>query len=158
MNEDRVTIPGSVVARSEDVKRTQAVDPNQTIEATIVVRRPATSSQTAKDLLSGKASKKTRAEMETELAAHPADMQAVADFARQHQLRIVEESPEKRMVRVQGPIQRMNAAFGIDLAHYAAPGGVPFLSYDGPLTVAGPASSAIAAVLGLHQQPVARPR
>jgi len=158
MNDDRVTIPGSEVARSAEVKRAQAADPSQTIEATIVVRRPAGSRQTAEDLLSGKAAKRTRAEIEKELAAHPDDMHAVADFARQHQLRIVEESPEKRMVRVQGSIQRMNAAFGIDLAHYAAPGGVPFLSYDGPLTVAGPASSAITAVLGLHQQPVARPR
>ena len=127
MTDDRIAIPGSAVTRSPGVERMRTADPNQIIEPTIVVRRPA-------------------------------DLNAVVDFARLQGLQILEESAAKRMVRVRGSIQQMNAAFGIDLAHYSAPDGTGFLSYDGSLTATALAAPAILAVLGLHQQPVARRR
>jgi kumamolisin len=148
---DRIAISGSEVKRSGALRRMQAADPNQAIEATIVIRRPAGAKPAAH-------SGKSRAEIEKQLAANPADMAAVRDFARRCGLSVVEESPEKRTVRVAGTVEQMNDAFGIEVGQFAGPGGERFLSYDGPLTVPSSVSAAITAVLGLDQQAVARPR
>ena len=130
----------------------QAADPNEAIEATIVIRRPAVARTLAAH------SGKSRAEIEQQLSADPADMKAVLDFARNHGLTVVEQSSVKRTVRVVGTLQQMNMAFGIQLAYVAGTGGSRFLSYDGPLKVPAPVSPAITAVLGLHREPVANPR
>jgi kumamolisin len=148
---DRVAISGSEVGRSGALRRTQAADPNQPIEATLVIRRPAGGKITAN-------SGKSREEIEKQLAADPADVTAAVDFARQYGLSIVEQSPEKRIVRVAGTAQQMNAAFGIEMGQFEGPDGGRFLSYDGPLTVPRSASAAVTAVLGLNQQAVARSR
>jgi kumamolisin len=149
--DDRVAISGSEVRRSGALRRTQAADPNLAIEATIVIRRPAGGKLGANSGIS-------RAEIEKQLAAGPADMAAVSDFARRNGLSVVEESPEKRLVRVAGTVRQMNQAFGIELGQFEGPGSERFLSYDGPLTVPASVSAAITAVLGLDQQAVARPR
>jgi kumamolisin len=129
----------------------QAADPSQAIEATIVIRRPAGRKLAAN-------SGQSRAEIEQQLAADPADLAAVSDFAQRYHLSVVEQSPEKRILRVAGSAQQMNRAFGIELEQYEGPCGERFLSYDGPLTVPSSVSAAITAVLGLDQGPVARPR
>jgi len=129
----------------------QAADPNQAIEATIVVRRPA-----GRNLAANPG--QSRAEIEQQLAADPADFTAVSDFAQRYNLSVVEQSREKRILRVAGSAQQMNEAFGIELELYEGPGGERFLSYEGLLSAPSSVSAAITAVLGLDQQPVARPR
>ncbi len=151
MANDRVAISGSEVKRSGALRRVQAADPNQAIEATIVIRRPV-GAKLAVD------SGKSRAEIERQLAADPADVAAVVEFACSHGLSVVEQSPEKRTVHVAGTVEQMNDAFGIEVGQFAGPGREHFLSYDGPLTVPGSVAAAITAVLGLNQQPVARAR
>ena len=158
MADDRIAIPGSTVSRSGAVLRTRAADPNQTIEATIVIRRANSSANQTQDLLSGRPSGKTRDEIEQELAATPADLKAVTDFAHQQGLTVVDQSAAKRTVRLRGTAAQMNAAFGIQLAEFEHPGGASYLSYDGSLTVPQQLSSIITAVLGLHQEPAARSR
>jgi kumamolisin len=148
---DRVAILGSEVKRSGALRRMQAADPDQGIEATIVIRRPEGAKPAAN-------SGKSRAEIEKQLAANAADMAAVLDFAQRCGLSIVEESPEKRTVRVAGTVEQMNEAFGVEVGQFAGPGGERFLSYDGPLTVPRSVSAAITAVLGLDQRTVARAR
>ncbi len=144
MTGGRSEIAGSVVPRSEAVRRVRPADPNQIVEITIVIRRPAS-------LPSGK----TRDEIEQSLSASAADIAAVTDFARRYGLTLEEVSPAKRIVRVEGPARAMNVAFGIELAYFDGPNGT-FLSYAGPLTVESEVAPSIAAVLGLHQEPVAK--
>ena len=151
MANDRVAILGSEVKRSGALRRMQAADPDQGIEATIVIRRPEGAKPAAN-------SGKSRAEIEKQLAANAADMAAVLDFAQRCGLSIVEESPEKRTVRVAGTVEQMNEAFGTEVGQFAGPAGERFLSYDGPLTVPRSVSAAITAVLGLDQRTVARAR
>jgi hypothetical protein len=144
MSGGRSEIAGSVVTRSEAVRRVRPADPNQIVDITIVIRRPASV-----------ASGKTRDEIEQSLSASPADITAVTNFARRCGLTLKEVSPAKRIVQVQGPAQAMNLAFGIELAYFDGPNGT-FLSYAGPLTVESEVAPSIAAVLGLHQEPVAK--
>ncbi|HUA85425.1 MAG TPA: protease pro-enzyme activation domain-containing protein [Bryobacteraceae bacterium] len=143
----RTEIPGSTVKRSAAARLERLADPNQVIEATIVIRRPAVTP----------GSGQTRAEIEKSLSADEADVSAITNFAQHHGLTIEEVSPAKRIVRIKGTVRDMNLAFGIDLAYFAGEGG-SFLSYDGPLTVPSDLSGKITAVLGLEQRPVAKPR
>jgi kumamolisin len=156
VGDDRIDIPGSIVNQSGSIST--AADPNQVVDATIVVRRPAASAQTAAGLLSGRRPEQTREEMEQLLAADPSDMEAVAGFARQFGLRVVEESPPKRMVRVEGTVRQMNAAFGVDLAYFVRPAGAPFLSYNGPVRLPSTVSAVVSAVLGLQREPIDKRR
>ncbi len=151
MPDDRIVIPGSGAKLSGALRRVQAADPDQAIEATIVIRRPAAR------LLAAHIGQ-SRAEIEQQLAADPADMAAVRNFAGHAGLSIVEESPVKRIVRVAGTIRQMNAAFGIEIGQYQDADGKSMVSYEGPLTAPASAASVITAVLGLDQQPAARPR
>jgi len=130
----------------------RAADPNEVIEATIVIRRPLSAQEFTT------AAGKSRAEIEQQLAANAADMAAVLEFVRSCGLSILEQSAIKRMVRVAATVPRMNAAFGVELGYVEAPGGPPFLSYEGPLKVPESVAGAVTAVLGLHRAPVARPR
>lgn len=145
MAEERSEIAGSVVPRSDAVRRLRPADPKQIVESTIVIRRPPA------PVLSGK----TRAEIEKSLSASPEDIIAITAFAQRYGLTVKEVSPEKRIVRVEAPAQNMNRAFGINLAYFEGPKGT-YLSYDGPLRVDSEISAIIAAVLGLNQEPVAK--
>jgi len=149
MADARAEIPGSTVKRSATARCQRPADPNQVIEATIVIRRPAAPAEG----FSGK----TRDEIERSLSAPATDIAAVVDFARRYELTVKEVSPEKRIVRVEGSAQQMERAFGIELGYFDGPDG-SFLSYDGPLTAPSEVAEKIAAVLGLHQAPVAKTR
>jgi hypothetical protein len=129
MADERADVPGSIVRRSESACRLRSADPGQIIQATIVVGRP----------------------------ADPGDIDAVTDFARRYGLTVLEASAAKRSVRVEGSIDKMNRAFGTDLAYFGDDDG-EYLSYDGSLSVDADLAGRVIAVLGLHQQPVARPR
>jgi kumamolisin len=146
MTGGRSEIAGSVVTRSEPARPVRPADPNQIVDITIVIRRPASLAASAG---------KTRDEIEQSLSASADDITAVTDFAEHYGLTLKEVSPAKRMVRVEGTAQAMNRAFGIELAYFDGPNG-SFLSYAGPLTVESQVAPSIAAVLGLHQEPVAK--
>jgi len=148
MADQRSEIVGSVVRRSDAVRRIRPADPNQVVNATVVIRRPITPPA---------ARGSTREEIEQSLSASPADVTAVTDLAARYGLAIQEASPAKRTVRLEGPARNMNLAFGTDLAYFDGPNGT-YLSYDGPLTVPAELNGLIVAVLGLHQEPAAKPR
>jgi len=147
---ERTEIAGSAVARPAAVRRLHSADPNQIVEATIVIRRPSALSPAA-------GGSETREEIARSLAANPNDMSAITGFARRSGLEVIEASPAKRMVRVKGTAQDMNRAFGTDLAYFEGPNGT-YLSYDGALAVESQLAPSIVAVLGLDQKPVATPR
>jgi kumamolisin len=151
----RGEIAGSAVGRSPSVSCVGPADPNQVVEATIVIRRPATMQMAGQS--TAFSSGKTRDEIEKSLSADAADIAAVSDFARRYGLTVKETSPEKRTVRVEGPVHSVDRAFGIQLAYFDDPNGT-FLSYEGPLTAESDVAPRIIAVLGLHQQHVAKPR
>ncbi len=149
MADARAEIPGSTVKRSATARCERPADPDQVIEATIVIRRPAAPAEG----FSGE----TRDEIERSLSASAADIVAVVDFARRYELTVKEVSPEKRIVRVEGSARQMERAFGIELGYFDGPDG-SFLSYDGPVTAPSEVAEKIAAVLGLQQAPVAKTR
>jgi hypothetical protein len=143
---ERFEIAGSAVRRSESVRRVRPADPKQIVNVTIVIRRP-----------SSAPSGTTREEIEQSLSADAGDISAVDGFVRRAGLSVGEVSAAKRTMQVEGTAQSFNLAFGIELAYFDGPNG-SYLSYDGPLTVPAELDGRIAAVLGLHQEPIARSR
>lgn len=147
MDAGRTEIPGSVVSRSDSVRAVHPADPKETVEATVVLRRPH----------AAPASGETREKIARAFAARPDDISAVADFARRFGLDVVEASAAKRTVRLRGPVQNMNRAFGTCLAYFPGADGT-FLSYDGPLSVESEIAPHVLAVLGLDRKPAAKSR
>ncbi len=105
-----------------------------------IVLRPRRALPSLEELSAGRPAQ-SREQIEEAHSADPADIQQVENFAREHDLQVVESSPARRSVIVAGPEDRIRAAFGTDPAH------IP------------PALRDIAvAVLGISDRPVARPR
>ena len=53
------------------------------------------------------------------------DLDTVKEFADKHSLEVQEESVAKRLVRVAGPVEKLNEAFGVELRHYEHSEGAP---------------------------------
>jgi kumamolisin len=129
------------------------------VNVTIVLRRSQASGASpdaGEQLLSGKTPRLSREEAAQAIAADPNDMAAVHSFIQQYGLTIVEENAQLRTVRVEGTVQQMEKAFGVQLRVAKDAKGQQYLSYEGSIMVPKPLAGIIAAVLGLDQRPVAK--
>lgn len=81
----------------------------------------------------------------------------VRAFAREHDLKIVEESRARHDVVLEGPVQALSRAFGVTLHDFTHELG-RYRAYDGPIQVPQELADAVEAVLGLDDTPVHRPR
>jgi hypothetical protein len=63
----------------------------------------------------------TREEYAGRHGADPADLHAVAQFASQHGLHVAESHVGRRAVTLEGPAEKLGAAFGVELQEYEAP-------------------------------------
>jgi subtilase family serine protease len=151
----RVQVPGSEPKHlAVDEWKPIANPGTMTCCATIVLRDPA-SSHTAADLLSGRAGG-TRESPAGPVGANPAEVQKVVAFAKQYALSIVSQNPAARTVRVQGTVEQMDAAFGIDLMTVTNSHGEEYMTYKGPITVPADLGGVVVAVLGLDERPIAK--
>ncbi|HLH04408.1 MAG TPA: protease pro-enzyme activation domain-containing protein [Bryobacteraceae bacterium] len=123
MDAGRVEIPGSAPQHAENASRSP-VSPGEPLTVSVILNHP-----------------------------DAADVSAVENFAHEYGLQVVEASAEKRTVKLAGTAAQMQAAFGVQLAHYGSA-----ISYAGPITVPAALGGKIMAVLGLDQRPIARPR
>lgn len=117
-----------------------------TIELTLVLRQPPAAKSISERLLAGTydASQTT----EADIAATPADAEAVVQFAEQHNLRVLKTDLAARTVRVAGSIADIEQAFGIR--------SLATLNYKGRVDLPGPLNQIVIAVLGLDRTPIAR--
>ena len=155
MSGPRVALTGSTLSREGEQHWIAAVDPNQQVVATVVLRRRAAAAKLGQELLAGVAQPVSREEA-AEIGADPQDMNAVQDFAAQNGLRIIDENPAARTIRLEGTAQQMDAAFGIKIARFENSQGQQFLSYQGKISIPASLQDVIIAVLGLDQRPLAR--
>lgn len=87
--------------------------------------------------------------------ADPAEVEAVSNFARNHQLQVLGHDLGRRSVTLSGPISRMTAAFGVNLHDYRFGGGVYRLR-QGHIRIPASFANIITAVFGLDNRPQAR--
>ena len=155
MSGPRVALSGSELPRDRQQHRIAAADPNQQIVITVITRRRASAAKLGEELLAGTAQPLPREEA-AEIGADPQDMAAIRDFASSNGLTVTHENPAARTLRIEGTVQQMDAAFGVQLAWFEDPQGQRFLSYQGALSIPESLQGVIVAVLGLDQRPAAR--
>lgn len=89
--------------------------------------------------------------------ADPRDLAAVAAFAREHSLEVVQSSVARRSVALEGTVGAMAAAFGTTFARYASPHG-EYRGRSGVVRLPRALAPVVEAVLGLDDRPQAHPQ
>ncbi len=161
MDSGRVEIPGSELKGRTGEHALSPATPSEPVDATIFLRRnPHAGGPSEEDLLSGRyqaGGQGGGAAVRAAMAADPNDVAAVRSFAEQYGLKIVEEDPASRRVRVQGSASAMEKAFAIRLQQEGDANGRSYRTYRGAISVPKALGGIVTAVLGLDQRPVASP-
>ena len=158
MSGPRVALVGSMLSREGGEHWVGAPGPDQPIAATLMLRRKPAAAGLEQALLSGTAQPLSREEAATRIGADPEDIAAVRTFLDANGLRIVNESPASRTIRVEGTVQEIDRAFGVQIGWFENAAGQRFLSYRGTISIPASLEGILVAVLGLDQRPVAHPR
>lgn len=97
-------------------------------------------------------------QLASQRAAQYADAFAkIASFANETGLAVVKQDPARRLVKLSGPIDKVEAAFRTKL-HYYNDGQQGFRARSGTLSAPADVADSVEAVLGLDTRPVAKPR
>ena len=158
MTNGHVPLEGSDRQPLPDARRIGPVPADQTVRVTVTVRRraalPSPEELTATPLAEHQIV--SRAEFADLYGADPADLDKVEQFAKEHGLEVLEKSPAKRTVVLQGTAPAMSEAFQVELAMYAR-GDQEYRSREGKVKVPAELEPIIEAVVGLDAHPIARP-
>src|SRR5262245_26936560 len=150
MIQERSAVEGSRRAPAPGATRIGPVDPNERIEATIVLKRKAAPPDPLTE------PRLSREAFAAAHAAQPQDIDAIIQFAEDHGLTVTYTNPASRMVRVAGPADAIKNAFATQLSYYDSPHG-RYRGRVGALTLPTDVAPLVDAVLGLDNRPVAKP-
>ena len=119
-----VKIPGSERKPMKGATKTAAADPNEVMQATIVLR-PRQSSANAEPLeaLVARGGRLTREEYQARYGADPADVQTVLKFASSFGLALTKVDMGARTLTLTGKTSNFSKAFQVELAKYEHSGG-----------------------------------
>jgi kumamolisin len=151
---ERAAVPGAQVIGAPEA--------NERIEVTVVLRRrPSNEDLAASTTTQGARPPRERQHLQREEfaarhGAHPDDVAKIREFAREHNLDVVEVSLPRRSVRLAGTVANLSAAFNVKLAHYRH-GEAVFRSRTGSVYVPSDLQEIVKGVLGFTNRPVARP-
>jgi kumamolisin len=150
----RCPLAGSARPAARNASRTAAIDPNEEISVTIVLRR--------RNPLPAEAltNPMPRQEFVAQYGADPADVDEVTSTLTRHGIRIDETDPGSRRIRATGPAGTLSQLFGTQLEQVTslAPSGdeVSHRHRTGELSVPAELDGIVTAVLGLDNRPQAR--
>lgn len=157
MSDQRIPVPGSVLKRKEQERWSAAVDPQQSLSVTLVLKRGGDTAAIERDLLSGKYRAPSREDAEAAMSATPKEMDAVKSFVEQHGLTVTLANAAAHQVRVTGTAQQLSEAFGVKLGWFEDANGARHIGYEGAITLPADIAPLVTAVLGLDQRPIAQP-
>ncbi len=156
---DRVSLAGSDRAELPGSTRIGPADPDQQATVTVLVRRrpdaPAIDSLGLGSRSVAEREHLSRARFAGELGAHENDLARVEAFARSHGLTVLESSPERRSVLVQGRVGELSACFAVELSEYEHAGG-RFRGRTGSIMLPAELEPIVEGVFGLDDRPQAR--
>jgi kumamolisin len=152
--EGRLIIAGSEKKPIADAQLTGPIPVDETVTATIVLRRRSDPPPIAFD--SAMTVPHVREEYGVTHGADPKDVQAVEAFAHEHNLTVSERDPARRVIKVSGAAEAIQSAFGTQLLQNKV-GACTFRTRAGALSVPASIHPAIVAVLGLDNRPIAKP-
>jgi kumamolisin len=156
---DRVPLAGSDRVALAGSTRIGPADPDQQGTVTVLVRRrpdaPAFNSHELGSRSLAEREQLPRARFAEALGAHEADLAHVEAFARSHGLTVLESSPERRSVLVQGRVGELSACFAVELSEYENPSG-RFRGRTGSIMLPVELEPIVEGVFGLDDRPQAR--
>jgi kumamolisin len=130
---------------------------NQVIEVLIKIRRKNPIRNFIRGIAEGKNKFLSREVFEKRFGASTADIELVIDFARQHDLTVVQTSVSRRSVIVKGTVQKFNDAFQVNLADFIQGNGISYRGRTGAIHIPEILKDIITGVFGLDSRPQARP-
>ncbi len=98
----------------------------------------------------------SREEFAEQCGADPADLKSIDDFARQHNLTVVDTNVAARTVRLNGTVDDLNNAFGTDLQIFKVDD-AEYRGRTGKVSVPASVTEIIQAVHGLDNRKIAKP-
>jgi kumamolisin len=161
MAKEPVELPGSHRDAPEGARLISPVPPAETIEVSIYLKNK----DDGGDLLAQAPVKKRAANGAAANAAsrasadqsYQSDISDLTSFASRMGLSVTKQDPARRLIKVRGTAQQVEAAFGTKLHHYSGPSGA-FRARVGSLSLPADVVDRVEAVLGLDTRPIARPR
>ena len=96
-----------------------------------------------------------RAEFARHYGARPADIARIEAYAGDHGLVVADVEPARRLVRLAGPLEALERAFGTKLGRYKT-GSIEHRSRSGPLHVGDDIADLVLGLFGLDNRPQAR--
>ncbi len=157
--QSRVTLPGSERNALEGAQALGPVDPHETIEVSVYLR-PSTTSNLAQDIENRVVRQQKPLSREEYAASHsasPDDILLVERFALDYNLLILEADAVRRVVRLSGSAEAINAAFETQLQNYNYQGGT-YRARTGTLTIPAQLASVVTGVFGIDNRPQAYSR
>ena len=156
-----VLLAGSEPKAVAEARDLGPADPKLEAEATIILcsqmpdrERERQSQATSTQPVSGR-TYLTREELATLRGAKPEDIDRVEMFARDFHLIVTQVDPASRTVKVRGTLADLEAAFGVELRNFDK-NGTKFRSHKEPVSLPEAIVSAVQAVLGLDDYPIAK--
>ncbi len=135
-----------------DATDTKNLDPNQTMEVTVRVRRKASIEP---ELNSGK--QYSREEYEKTFGASDEDVNKIEEFAHEHQLSIAQADKGRRSVILRGKVSDFEKAFQVKLSCYQSADGHTFRGRSGDIHIPAELKEIVDGVFGLDDRPHLRP-
>ena len=156
--EKKVVLVGSHREAVKGARQSRAVDRNEVIGATVVLRRRTKVESPERFAFSHlhPVRHHTREEFGVLHGAAPADIAVIEAFAHEHGLTVTQTSPARRSVVLSGTAANVQQAFGITLHHYTGPAG-NYRGRTGSIMIPQELEEMVVAVLGLDNRPIARP-
>jgi kumamolisin len=161
MSTRTVSLAGSTRAATIAATPVGPADQEHEITVTVYVRRDPRVAPLRSPLEQAPIGHQSRRYLSAEQAqlfhgADPSDIDAVVRFARRRRLTVVEQSENKRLVRLRGTVAAMGRIFGVKLVHYQHPSGAPYRSHAEEVQIPAPLAGIVEGVLGLDNRKMAR--
>lgn len=159
--EERVELKGSARAAIPGAQDTGPADPNEQIELSVLLRRGSkranrVSADETGALPLNKRKYLSREEFARRHGASAADLKKVRAFAKRYELSVVSEDAASRTVKLSGPVQAFNSAFGVELRHSQHNSGT-YRVRTGSITIPTNLEAVVEGVFGLDNRPQVKP-
>jgi kumamolisin len=142
--------------KAPDAKKGKIVNPEDSIEVTLRIRRKKSIDGALKELeKTGKTY--TREEYQQEFGLNDSDVQKVEDFAAASGLSVVHTSYSRRIMMLKGTSENISKAFGVTLHYYTAKKQT-FHGRTGVLKIPKALDGIVEGVFGLDNRPQATPK
>jgi kumamolisin len=154
--ESRVDLPGSF-RKLPPGKNLGITSFNEVIEVLVKLRRKTPIRNFIRGISTAKNKPLSREVFDRRFGASPGDIAQVVEFARQHDLTVLDTSVSRRCVILKGTVQHFSEAFQVYLANFLPDSGFTYRGRSGAIQIPELLRDIITGVFGLDNRPQARP-